>query len=78
MSLHSLAATSIELRDFVEQIRVGVPYVHPAGRATIDEWLVEMEAASERGDGAAVAVLAVRIQRKIDLELQWERETHAA
>lgn len=69
-----MSGSSISLRDFVEQLRISVPCVHPAGRATIDHWLMDMVDAADHGDAATVARLAVLIAGKIELELQWQRE----
>jgi hypothetical protein len=72
-SKRSMTATKIELHDFVEQLRSTVPYVHPAGRATIDAWLSDMHDAADHGDAVTVARLARCISNKIEQELAWQR-----
>jgi hypothetical protein len=69
-----MSATSISLRDFVETLRATVPYVHPAGRATIDDWLTEALDAADHGDAATVARLASFIAEKVEQELQWQAD----
>jgi hypothetical protein len=72
-----MTATTIELHDYVEALRSAVPYVHPAGRATIDEWLTEMHEASYYGATATFAKIAQRITMKVVQELEWyARDTH--
>jgi hypothetical protein len=48
--------------------------VHPAGRATIDAWLGDMNAAADHGDAVTVARLAKLVTDKIEQELAWQRE----
>jgi hypothetical protein len=69
-----MTATKIELHDYIEQLRITVPYVHPAGLATIKEWLQEMSAAADHGDSVTVARLARCVADKIEQELEWQRE----
>ena len=68
----------IDLRDYVATLRSSIPYVHPAGRATIDAWLANMGDAADRGDTITFARFAKLIADKIELELQWQREDMAA
>jgi hypothetical protein len=63
-----MTATRIKFFDFVPQLRCAVPDVHPAGRATIDEWLAEMSDVAARDDAETVAKLARWIKEKIELE----------
>ena len=64
-----MSASKIELRDCVATLRLILPYVHPAGQATIDTWLAAMTAA------ATVARPAKHVTGKVALERQWERES---
>lgn len=64
-----------ELRDRVEQLRRTVPYVHPAGGATIDLWYREMLDAADHGDDETIAKLARLIHEKIELEQKWHEES---
>jgi hypothetical protein len=69
-----MTATVITLHDYVAQVRSVIPYVHPAGRATIDEWLSEMRSAADIGDAATVARFARMVADKVELEQQWQRD----
>jgi hypothetical protein len=69
-----MTATGIELWEYLESLRAAVPYVHPAGQVTINEWLSEMRDAVERGDVAEFARLAVMVAEKVDQELGWYSE----
>jgi hypothetical protein len=60
------------LRDYIETLRASIPHVHPAGRATIDEWLAEMVDAADHGDNIAFARIAIRITDKVEEELEWQ------
>ena len=71
-----MTATTIELHDYVEALRNAVPYVHPAGRATIDGWLAEMHNAADHGDGVTFVRIDLRIPDKVDQELEWLEATH--
>ena len=53
-----MTATRIELHDYVEHLRRAVPYVHPAGRVTIDIWLNDMVDAADHDDAGTVAKFA--------------------
>jgi hypothetical protein len=66
-----MTVTTIELHDYVEALRANIPYVHPAGRATIDSWLDEMHNAADRGDGVTFVRLDLRIAGKVEQELAW-------
>jgi hypothetical protein len=48
-----MTAAHIGLLDYVAQLRCSVPDVHPAGRATIDQWLDDMIVAADHGDEAS-------------------------
>ena len=63
-----MSASGIELLDYVAQLRCAVPDVHPAGRATIDEWIAEMSDAAARDDAETVAKLARWIKEWIEPE----------
>ena len=69
-----MTATAIGLHDYVEQLRLAVPDVHPAGRVTIDEWLRGMIDAADQGDATTFAKLCRLIEGKVKLELKWQRE----
>ena len=56
-----MAATKIELHEYVAALRSMVPYVHPVGRATIECWIPEMEIAAHHSDGATFARFALLI-----------------
>jgi hypothetical protein len=71
-----MTATTIELHDYVEALRNAVPYVHPAGRPTIDDWLAEMHNAADHGDGVTFVRIDLRIPDKVDQELEWLEATH--
>jgi hypothetical protein len=55
-----MTATGLDLHDYVEQLRRSVPYVHPAGRVTIDIWLDDMLDAADQDDARTVAQLLWR------------------
>jgi hypothetical protein len=69
-----MTATKIELHDYIEQLRATMPYVHPAGKATLDAWFAEMNDAAEHGDAITVARLARCVTDKVEQELAWQRE----
>ena len=69
-----MSASAIDLHDYVHALRASIPYVHPAGRATIDDWLREMHEAADHGDTATFAKLALLIAEKVNRELQWYAE----
>ena len=71
-----MTVTTIELHDYVEALRANIPYVHPAGRATIDSWLDEMHNAADRGDGVTFVRLDLRIAGKVEQECEWLEATH--
>jgi hypothetical protein len=68
-----MTASTTDLHAYIEDLRATVPYVHPAGRATIDAWLGEMHDAADQGDAATVARLARYVTNKIDQEIEWHR-----
>jgi hypothetical protein len=68
-----MTATMTDLHTFIEDLRAAVPYVHPAGRATIDAWLGEMHDAADQDDAATVARLARYVADKIAWEIEWQR-----
>jgi len=72
-----MAATKIELHEYVAALRSMVPYVHPVGRATIESWIPEMEIAAHHSDGATSARFALLIAKKVDQELEWYAEDTA-
>jgi hypothetical protein len=47
--------------------------IDPAARAMIDQWLVAMNQAADRGDAETIAELARRITDRIELEQQQRR-----
>ena len=69
-----MSATQIKLRDYVETLRHTIPHIHPAGRATVHQWLQEADGAAHNDDAAAVARFALLIASKIEQELQWQRQ----
>jgi hypothetical protein len=70
-----MTATTTDLHAYIEDLRATVPYVHPAGRATIDAWLGEMHDAADQDDAATVARLACLVTKKTEQEIEWQRET---
>ena len=73
-----MTANRIDLHNYVEHLRRSVPYVHPAGRVTIDIWLSDMRDAADKGDISTVDRLAQMVRQKIDQELKWHRESLAS
>lgn len=69
-----MTAITISLHDYVDTLRSTMPYMHPAGRATIDAWLAEMNDAADHADAATFAKLAQRVTDKVDQELVWQQE----
>jgi hypothetical protein len=59
-----MSATVIDLHDYLQTLRDTLPYVHPAGMATIHAWLGEALDAADRGDAASVARLASFIPKR--------------
>jgi hypothetical protein len=69
-----MSASSVSLRDYVETLLDTLPHIHPAGRASIDYWIDEALDAADHGDAAGVARLALRIGRKVEMELRFQCE----
>jgi hypothetical protein len=67
-----MTANSITLTDYLVTLRQSIPYVHPAGRATIDDWLDQMAASANHNDAANFAKLAKRVTDKVQRELDWQ------
>jgi hypothetical protein len=68
-----MTATWTDLHAFIEDLRASVPYMHPAGRASIDAWLSEMHDAADQDDAATFARLARLVTDKIKQEIEWQR-----
>jgi hypothetical protein len=62
------------LHRHVKALRDAIPYIHPAGRVTIDWWLGEMHDAADAGDTAKFAELAERIAERVRQEIEWYPE----
>jgi hypothetical protein len=62
-------------RAFFAQLRESIPdWVHPAGAATIDHWIVRALDALDERDFAEAGRLLEMIRRKAELERGWHRE----
>jgi hypothetical protein len=69
ISLTDFAAT------FVGKVNaVDLPDMHPAGAATVGDWLDEMWFAAQNGRADLVVKLARMVDAKIALEREWEIE----
>jgi hypothetical protein len=72
-----MTASRIEWHDYLEALRASLPYVHPAGRATIDAWLADMSVAADIGDAATFATLGLLVADKVNQEIEWQRRDAA-
>jgi hypothetical protein len=65
-------------RNFIHLFRSTIPDgLHPAAATTIRYWFGAMEYAADRNDRAKVERLARMIERKVEQELEFERENAA-
>lgn len=74
-----MSAQPISMHEFVATLRRRVPLeIHPLAQLHVNEWLTEMEIASEHADMGEVARLNTIIINKITDELRWEAVKYAS
>lgn len=74
-----MSASLTDWLDYVDAVKASIsPEVHPAARATIHEWIVDMEDAVRAGRHDEAANTAKKIARKADEEVRWHRHCLAS
>jgi hypothetical protein len=55
-----MTATRTDLHDYVASLRLSIPDIHPAGRATIDAWFDDMTDAADHDDTTSLQTARTR------------------